>query len=49
MYEETLGERRRVLDRYITAFEAALKGGDHDEIMETREALNEVLEEDNEE
>ncbi len=49
MYEESLGERRKRLDRYITAFEAALKGGDHDEIMETREALNEVLEEDNEE
>lgn len=49
MYEETLGERRRTLDRYITAFEAALKAGDHDEIMEAREALNEVLEEDDEE
>ena len=49
MYEETLGERRRTLDRYITAFEAALKAGDHDGIMEAREALNEVLEEDDEE
>ena len=49
MYEETLGERRRVLDRYITAFEAALKGGDHDEIMETREALNQALEEEDDE
>ena len=49
MYEETLGERRRVLDRYITAFEAALKDGDHDAIREAREELNEVLEEDNEE
>jgi len=49
MYEETLGERRRVLDRYITAFEAALKDGDHDAIREAREELNEVLEEDDEE
>lgn len=48
MYEETLGERRKKLDHYITVFEAALKGGDHDEIMEAREALNEVLEEEDE-
>lgn len=45
MYEESLGDRRRMLDRYITAFEGALKDGDHDQIMETREALIEVLEE----
>lgn len=45
MYEEALGERRKRLDRYITAFEAALKGGDHDEIMDARDELNEVLEE----
>ncbi len=44
MYEEALGERRKTLDRYITAFEAALKKGDHDEIMDAREELNEVLE-----
>lgn len=44
MYEEALGERRQRLDRYITAFEAALKKGDHDEIRETREELNDVLE-----
>lgn len=48
MYEEALGDRRKKLDRYITAFEAALKRGDHDEIMETRKALNEVLEEEDE-
>lgn len=48
MYEEALGDRRKKLDHYITAFEAALKKGDHDEIMDTREALNEVLEEENE-
>ena len=48
MYEESLGDRRRMLDRYITAFEAALKGGDHDEIQETRDALNELLEDEEE-
>lgn len=46
MYEESLGDRRKKLDYYITAFEAALKKGDHDEIIDTRNALNEVLEED---
>lgn len=44
MYEESLGERRQRLDRYITAFEAALKRGDHDEIRDAREELNDVLE-----
>lgn len=46
MYEEALGERRRKLDYYITAFEAALKKGDHDEIIDARDALNDMLEED---
>ncbi len=45
MYEESLGGHRLKLDRYITAFEAALKRGDHDEIRDAREELNEVLEE----
>lgn len=45
MYEEALGDRRRKLDHYITAFEAALKRGDHDEIMDAREELSEILEE----
>ncbi len=45
MYEESLGERRKKLDRYITAFEAALKRGEHDDIMKTRTELNEILEE----
>lgn len=48
MYEEALGDRRKKLDYYITAFEAALKKGDHDEILETRDALNEILEEEDE-
>lgn len=45
-YEEALGDRRKKLDHYITAFETALKKGDHDEISDARKALNEVLEED---
>ncbi len=48
MYEESLGERRRKLDRYITVFEAALKDGDHDTIRDAREELIEVLEEEDE-
>ncbi len=39
---------RRKLDHYITAFEAALKRGDHDEIMDARDELNEILEEEDE-
>lgn len=46
MYEEALGDRRKKLDHYITAFESALKKGDHDEIADARKALNAVLEED---
>lgn len=46
MYEEALGDRRKKLDLYIIAFETALKRGDHDEIADTRKALNKVLEED---
>lgn len=45
MYEESLGDRRQKLDRYITAFEAALKRGNHDDIRDAREELNDVLEE----
>lgn len=45
LYEESLGERRKKLDRYMIAFEAALNKGDHDEIMNAREELNAVLEE----
>lgn len=45
MYEEALGDHRKKLDHYITAFEAALRRGDHDEIQDAREALNQVLEE----
>ena len=48
MYEESLGERRKKLDRYITAFEAALKKGNHEEIEDAREELNEILEQEDE-
>lgn len=48
MYEEALGDRRQKLDRYITAFEAALKKGDNDAIRDAREDLNAVLEDENE-
>jgi len=44
MYEESLGDRRKRLDHYITAFEGALERGDHDEIVDARKALNEILE-----
>ena len=44
MYEEALGDRRKKLDHYITAFEAALKKGDHDGIMDARNELNEIME-----
>ncbi len=48
MYEESLGTRRKNLDHYLTAFEAALKSGDHEEIRRTREELNDFLEEEDE-
>ena len=48
VYEESLGARRKNLDHYLTAFEAALKNGDHEEIRKTREELNDFLEEEDE-
>ena len=45
-YEESLGERRRLLDHYINCFEAALKGSDHQEIDDARRTLSEFLDED---
>ena len=48
MYEEALGDRRRKLDHYITAFEAALEKEDHDGILDARERLNEMLEDEDE-
>ncbi len=49
VYEESLGTRRKNLDHYLTAFEAALNKGDHDEIRRTREELNDFLEEEEDE
>lgn len=49
VYEESLGARRKNLDHYLTAFEAALSKGDHDEIRRTREELNDFLEEEEDE
>ena len=48
MYEESRGDRRKELDRYITVFETALKKGKKEEIEEAREALNEILEDEDE-
>ncbi len=48
MYEESLGDKRKKLDHYINAFEAALQKGKQDKISETRDALNEILEEEDE-
>ena len=48
MYEETLGDRRKKLDHYITAFETALKKGNREEIDHSREDLNEILEQEDE-
>lgn len=48
MYEESLGDRRKKLDQHITVFEAALKKGNHEEIEETRKALNDILEQEDE-
>ena len=45
MYEESLGDRRRQLDQYITSFETALKKGEHEDIRQKREELAEFLEE----
>lgn len=46
MYEECLGDRRKRIERYLQRFEEALHGGNRDEIRETREALEEYLNED---
>lgn len=45
MYEESLGDRRKILDRYILKFEAALREGDHQKIEEARRELEAVMEE----
>ena len=45
VYEELLGEDRRMLEYQIQRFEDALKGGDRDRIRQEREALREKLDE----
>ena len=45
MYEESLGDRRDIINRAIVDFENTLKHSDHDEIRKAREALLEVLNE----
>ena len=42
-YEQSKGDTRRVLDRYIMSFEAALKRGNVSDIEKTREELKELL------
>ncbi len=42
-YEEATGDRRLVLDRYISAFEGAMRKGDAVEIDRTRKALIDYL------
>ncbi len=44
MYEESLGDRRRMLDRGLMRFEAALDSGDEQRIRKTREELMDLLE-----
>lgn len=46
MYEESLGDKRKNLDHYLNRFEAALKSGDHQVIVETRQELTTFLDED---
>ena len=46
MYEECLGDRRKLIERYLQRFEEALHGGNRDEIREAREALEDYLNED---
>lgn len=47
-YEESLGDDRKLLDHYISAFERALSRGDHSEIEETRNRLIEILDDEEE-
>lgn len=45
MYEETIGDRRSIINKYLMHFEVTLERGDHDEIREAREKLLAVLDE----
>lgn len=43
MYEELLGEQRKKVERYLMAFEEALRKGDRADIKEARDALVEFM------
>ncbi|MBQ7918326.1 MAG: molecular chaperone HscC [Lachnospiraceae bacterium] len=43
MYEELLGEQRKKVERYLMAFEEALRKGDRADIKEARDTLTEFL------
>ncbi len=43
MYEELLGEQRKKVERYLMAFEEALRKGDRADIKETRDNLVEFM------
>jgi len=43
-YEESTGDTRQILDRYIAAFEGAMQKGDPSDIDRTRRELNELME-----
>lgn len=45
MYEELLGEQRKKVERYLMAFEEALRKGDRADIKEVRDELTEFLNE----
>lgn len=45
MYEELLGEQRKKVERYLMAFEEALRKGDRADIKEARDELTEFLNE----
>lgn len=45
MYEELLGEQRKKVERYLTAFEEALRKGDRADIKEARDNLVEFMDE----
>lgn len=45
MYEELLGEQRKKIERYLMAFEEALRKGDRADIKEARDTLTEFLNE----
>ena len=43
MYEEALGDERKLIDRYLSAFDSALNSKDDRLIEKTRDSLKEIL------